>query len=329
MKPTLKLLPVCLLCLLSVSCESITSLESSGGMGRKVRALRYDYRPQDLRAESLYSDSSFTIKVDKCHEQSSVEPSLGYVLGAFQAEIKANRGRIAESDQDISDVLLDVRLSRYVTRKYGRRYFKTFIDSEYKIHDSIDDTLISEEVYSISGNGESADSSNLDAMQKLAKRVLLNDRLKTFLSRRTRPKSNIISHMLDRLSSQLLKEFEREHKPSAKAKRLRIALAGFKQDPRKVFSTVFLSSLKRYWKLPRYSFFSRDQLDKILKEQSLSLSASFDETSIAELGKLKGVDYLVCGNVLKHKGETIVEAQLIRIEDAEVVASTTTSMRTD
>ena len=298
-------------------------------MGRRVRALRYDYRTQNLGAASLYSDSSFAVRVSKAQEQSSVEPSLSYVLGALQAEIKANRGKIAQSDQDISDVLVDVRLSRYVTRMYGKRYFKTFIDSEYKICDSIDDTLISEEVYSISGNGESADSSNLDAMQTLAKRVLLNDRLKTFLSRRTRPKSNVISHMLDRLSSQLLKEFEREHKASDKGKRLRIALAGFKQDPRKVFSSVFLSSLKNYWKLPRYSFFSRDQLDTILKEQSLSVTAAFDETTVAELGALKGVDYLICGNVLKHKGETIVQAQLIRVKDAEVVASTTTSMRTD
>jgi len=41
----------------------------------------------------------------------------------------------------------------------------------------------------------------------------------------------------------------------------------------------------------------RDQLEKIMKEQRLSLSGALDEASAAEVGKLLGLDVMILGNV--------------------------------
>ena len=45
-----------------------------------------------------------------------------------------------------------------------------------------------------------------------------------------------------------------------------------------------------------YEVIERDQLEKIMKEQKLSLSGAIDENSAAEVGKLLGLDVLIIGN---------------------------------
>ncbi len=45
-----------------------------------------------------------------------------------------------------------------------------------------------------------------------------------------------------------------------------------------------------------YEVIERDQLEKIMKEQQLSLSGAIDENSAAEVGKLLGLDVLIIGN---------------------------------
>ncbi|MFA5418993.1 MAG: CsgG/HfaB family protein [Bacteroidales bacterium] len=46
-----------------------------------------------------------------------------------------------------------------------------------------------------------------------------------------------------------------------------------------------------------YDVIERDQLEKIMKEQRLSLSGALDEVSAAEVGKLLGLDVMILGNV--------------------------------
>jgi len=46
-----------------------------------------------------------------------------------------------------------------------------------------------------------------------------------------------------------------------------------------------------------YDVIERDQLEKIMKEQRLSLSGALDEASAAEVGKLLGLDVMILGNV--------------------------------
>ncbi len=46
-----------------------------------------------------------------------------------------------------------------------------------------------------------------------------------------------------------------------------------------------------------YDVIEREQLEKIMKEQRLSLSGALDEASAAEVGKLLGLDVMILGNV--------------------------------
>ncbi len=46
-----------------------------------------------------------------------------------------------------------------------------------------------------------------------------------------------------------------------------------------------------------YDVIERDQLERIMKEQRLSLSGALDESSAAEVGKLLGLDVMIMGNV--------------------------------
>ncbi|OFY49709.1 MAG: hypothetical protein A2W85_07555 [Bacteroidetes bacterium GWF2_41_31] len=46
-----------------------------------------------------------------------------------------------------------------------------------------------------------------------------------------------------------------------------------------------------------YDVIEREQLEKIMKEQRLSLSGALDESSAAEVGKLLGLDVMILGNV--------------------------------
>ncbi|MEO9803680.1 MAG: CsgG/HfaB family protein [Reichenbachiella sp.] len=67
-----------------------------------------------------------------------------------------------------------------------------------------------------------------------------------------------------------------------------------------------LSSLSTKAKtLEFFEVIDRDQLDKVIKEQKLSLSGLMDESTTAEIGELKGVDVILVGNVT----ENIVDRQ--------------------
>ena len=46
-----------------------------------------------------------------------------------------------------------------------------------------------------------------------------------------------------------------------------------------------------------YQVIERSQLEKVLKEQRLSLSGALDESSAAEVGRLLGLDIIIMGNV--------------------------------
>ena len=155
------------------------------------------------------------------------------------------------------------------------------------------------------------------------RKVLENESLQTALSSRVRVSSDVTLHGLDKLSLALLKDFERNSGEPPDVSGVRIAFVGFKQDEGNRFSGVFLSSLKKFWSPPRYAFFTRDQLDRILGEHSLQMSGMMDEASLVELGKLKAVDYLVTGHVASKARGNLLEAQIIRLQDGEIVCSRT------
>jgi len=92
-----------------------------------------------------------------------------------------------------------------------------------------------------------------------------------------------------------------------------------------------------------YDVIERDQLEKVMKEQKLSLSGAIDENSAAEVGKLLGLDVLILGNATySHKDEwsnsevtgrcfkrTVTAKgtmKIISVETAQIVGTKTASV---
>ncbi|MCF6342929.1 MAG: CsgG/HfaB family protein, partial [Bacteroidales bacterium] len=75
---------------------------------------------------------------------------------------------------------------------------------------------------------------------------------------------------------------------------------GIKNKGRSLYGLVKAKEGKTYVKGVKTDFYEvieRDQLEKIMKEQKLSLSGALDENSAAEVGRILGLDVIVLGNV--------------------------------
>lgn len=91
-----------------------------------------------------------------------------------------------------------------------------------------------------------------------------------------------------------------------------------------------------------YEVIEREQLEKIMKEQRLSLSGALDENSVAEVGKVLGLDVLIMGSAtythndewsnseltgrcLKRTVTTKGTMKIISVETAQIVGTKTTT----
>ncbi|MCF6169752.1 MAG: CsgG/HfaB family protein [Bacteroidales bacterium] len=75
---------------------------------------------------------------------------------------------------------------------------------------------------------------------------------------------------------------------------------GIENKGRSLYGLVKAKEGKTYVKGVKTDFYEvieRDQLEKIMKEQKLSLSGALDESSAAEVGRILGLDVIVLGNV--------------------------------
>ncbi|MFH2000387.1 MAG: hypothetical protein ABIK28_11945 [Planctomycetota bacterium] len=310
----------------AISCAS--SLHISGGGGDSVDSVAYEKFPeQRMDLGTAFQNASIEIKVGKCTPGSPVEPALDYIEKAFELELEAN-GAVVKSG--IYDATLELTFSRYATREHGN-YFegktcRTYVDLEYRIFNNVDGQVIVEDKFSTAGKGSNPAQANKDALTRALKKVLTDDALNRYLASLSQSKGDIVAHMLDKLSLSLLKDFESSVTGSDP---VRVAFVGFKQDEANRFSGTFLSSLKKFWCVPKYRFFTRDQMDRLLQEASIQVSDMFDESTIVELGKLEAADYLISGNTSRRDGKTLLEAQVIKMKTGEVISSKTTLVKTE
>jgi len=64
-----------------------------------------------------------------------------------------------------------------------------------------------------------------------------------------------------------------------------------------------------------------------MDEHSLGMLGIIDESTIAELGKIKAADFLITGNISERNRIKIIEAQIIKLVDGEVVVSKSISIK--
>ena len=65
----------------------------------------------------------------------------------------------------------------------------------------------------------------------------------------------------------------------------------------------------------------RQALEKLLTEQNLNNSKSFDQTTATKLGKLLGAEIIITGTYFEFFGSLRVDAKFINVETGEITYS--------
>ena len=109
-------------------------------------------------------------------------------------------------------------------------------------------------------------------------------------------------------------------------KKIKIAVLDFQVQGEK-FETEDIGKIVAEWlitalvKEGRFDVIERRLLEKILQEQKLGVSGVVDSESIARLGKVLGAKIVVTGSVMKLREFVEVNARLINVENASIIAA--------
>ena len=90
------------------------------------------------------------------------------------------------------------------------------------------------------------------------------------------------------------------------------------EDMGEIVAEWFITALV---KEGRFDVIERSLLNKILEEQKLSISGIIDESTATQLGKLLGVKVIISGSVLKITSAMEVNARIIDVETASIIAA--------
>ena len=87
----------------------------------------------------------------------------------------------------------------------------------------------------------------------------------------------------------------------------------------KAMSNMLLTDLKNNIHPRKISFLERTQLNKILSEQQLQGTKSFDKNTAVTFGKLAGVKYVILGSVYVLDGICNLNSRMVDVETSEII----------
>jgi len=303
---------------------SCANTKVMGGVGKTTQSTGYAYTVQNLKLPCSVSGIIFKIVISKSLAESPVEPPLNFICDAVQKELKNSSAKIFNGQVDPNcDVTVDIILSRHVTQKYYGEY-TTFVDAEYAMENMITKRKEGGQI-SISGNAQTAASANSVAMGKFMTKLLVNKALVATAGELKNEISNKTTQILDKMSVNLLEELGKKYSQDRK---INIALVDFKGAAGQDYSNIFTTSLLKYWPGEKYNFYTRNQLDALLKEHALQMAGILDDSNnIQSLTKLNIADLIITGNVMSaDTAEKIIEIQVIDTFTAQIIASKRSSL---
>ena len=111
-----------------------------------------------------------------------------------------------------------------------------------------------------------------------------------------------------------------------KAQVLRVAISDFENlsgNPKydglgKALSSMLISDIELNVSGKKMQLVERGQLNKILKEQNLQSSKSFDKASTVKVGKLLGINFILVGDIFVLNDDIIINARLTSIENGDI-----------
>lgn len=78
--------------------------------------------------------------------------------------------------------------------------------------------------------------------------------------------------------------------------------------------------LETFFLSGKFKIIERNELDKILNEQSVQLSGYIDDDTAKSIGKIIGVDYICYGSIDEYENYTRVQGKITAIETGEIVS---------
>jgi len=282
---------------------------------------RYDeYAPGRANIDVDFDGAGFEVVIDKQDANTPVGNGLyiTYIKNAVQWEIEENGGTLAEST--MADFLMDLSVSKYTLIELSRKSYKILIDAEVTVSGVVAGDEVFKKIYSLSGRGETPQVANQDALKKLAEGILNKPELADYMDSMKRSSAGDYGAYYDRLAGTMMSDLQ-DRVDSDPPMPYRVAFAGFTDDYADPHSGSFLSSLINTWPAQQWTFYSRDQMGRILEEQNLQLSGLFDSASMVDFGRLSGVDFLIAGRLNESGGDVILEAQVLSVTTGEILSS--------
>jgi len=114
---------------------------------------------------------------------------------------------------------------------------------------------------------------------------------------------------------------------AADFKKTKIAVLDFQMQGDQSASSKDMGKIVAEWLITglvetgRFDVIERRLLEKLLEEQKLGVTGAIDPNSAAQLGKILGVKIIVSGTVTSLEGYTEVNARLINVDSASIIAA--------
>lgn len=89
----------------------------------------------------------------------------------------------------------------------------------------------------------------------------------------------------------------------------------------KALSNMLITDLKNTIHPRKVVFLERSQLNKILDEQKLQKTKSFDQSTAVSFGKLAGVNFVLVGSVYVLDGKCVINSRFVDVQTSEIVHS--------
>lgn len=86
----------------------------------------------------------------------------------------------------------------------------------------------------------------------------------------------------------------------------------------KAMSSMLISDIESNVSNKRFQLVERTQINKIIKEQNLQKSSSFDKNTSVKMGKLLGVDYLLIGDIFILNNSLIINTRLTEVSTGNI-----------
>ncbi len=107
---------------------------------------------------------------------------------------------------------------------------------------------------------------------------------------------------------------------------LRVAISDFENlsgNPKydglgKALSSMLISDIELNVSGKKMQLVERSQLNKILKEQNLQTSKSFDKATTVKVGKLLGINFILVGDIFVLNDDIIINARLTSVENGDI-----------